>query len=188
MKKIVLIFTILSLCLISTAKETTLTFEKGKMIEVAMFSIPSGKEQELKARYFSKAFPIAQECGLRHLGTFELVAETVSISVSDSKIYELFGGWLSKNGKPYLDSYFQDMMPTVMNEFGGQLALNLAVSNSLENYFLKPDLMGLMEWPSLEECHSITESEKFKEVGWKRANALSQLFVYQGTFNFPQEG
>ena len=50
--------------------QTTLRFEPGKLYEVAMFKITPGKEQEIDKRYFSKAFPLAQQFGMRPIGTF----------------------------------------------------------------------------------------------------------------------
>ena len=51
---------------------TQLSFEPGKLYEVALFKISPGKEMEIQQRYFSKAFPLAQSYGMRPVGTFSV--------------------------------------------------------------------------------------------------------------------
>lgn len=55
---------------VKSDKTATITFEKGKLIEVGLFSITPGKESQVQEDYFPKIFPIAAEYGLKPMQTF----------------------------------------------------------------------------------------------------------------------
>ncbi|MEO0573058.1 MAG: hypothetical protein AAF039_15225 [Bacteroidota bacterium] len=57
-----------------TAQKTkTLTFPKGKVIEVALIGYRDGKQPIVQQEYFPKVFPVAQEYGLLDAQTFSVV-------------------------------------------------------------------------------------------------------------------
>ncbi len=58
------------------AKQASVTFRAGTVIEVAYISITPGKEQQLFGDYFPKALPIAMKYGAKPLGIFNVAAGT----------------------------------------------------------------------------------------------------------------
>ena len=61
---------------LESAKTATITFEKGKLIEVALFAITPGKESQINEDYFPKVFPVAMEYGLKPMQMFAIQEKT----------------------------------------------------------------------------------------------------------------
>ena len=53
-------------------KRTEINFEAGKIIEMAYFSIETGKEAQIKDQYFPKIMPIMAKYGGKMLGSFQV--------------------------------------------------------------------------------------------------------------------
>ena len=63
-----------------SARTQDMTLKKGKLIEVAYFTVRKGKEESIKKDYFQKVMPIVQEYGGKMLGRFKVIKKRVAKS------------------------------------------------------------------------------------------------------------
>ena len=88
MKNIIIIFAVLFSSSLMAQKSQTLTFTKGKLVEVALLSVKEGKENQFFQEYFSQVMPVAIPYGAKPIGSFAVSRKV--IQNSPSKIIVFF--------------------------------------------------------------------------------------------------
>ena len=88
------------LLLLSTAcyaqKKQSVTFTKGKLIEVALLSIRDGKDNQFYQDYFSKVMPVATPYGARPIASFATTRSVLGESPAQVVVFFEWGSLADK--------------------------------------------------------------------------------------------
>ena len=96
MKNIILCIALLITCSAVAQKSQEITFNKGKLIEVALLSVKEGKENQFYQEYFSQVMPVAIPYGARPIASF---ATTRSVMGNNPASVVVFFEWSSLEEK-----------------------------------------------------------------------------------------
>lgn len=217
MKNIVIFIALLLSTSVMAQKSQTITFTKGKLVEVALLSVKEGKEAQFFNEYFSQVMPVAIPYGAKPIGSFAVtrhviqnnpskmvvffewesleekrkfeanpeflklrnirdnalsylvqgffeVTETVSIEVSDNKVYDFAALWVHPEKGNLLQEYFGAVMPEATKPKIGYTPITTLSSVGANDQNYHPSVIALAEWKGGSEAvDQLEQTKAFKD-------------------------